>query len=326
MKFFFPFLLFVLCSCEISNTVIDSDFKIYRFENHLFNSTELDFIESQKKWDVELGAFSNSYYSFMTGVNSSSDSLIKNQLLLFINNKDMREVYDTIYNKFKDFSNIKNQLDIAFSENSLIFPRQPNPKIITMFSGFNYGVVVQDSLISIGLDFYLGDNSIFYDRLGDSEYLKFQKQEKFMLPNIMEAWYDSYFSIHHKKSNFLSELIYKGKIMFLLSKTLSEHSLEDRLRYSKGELSWCNENEAFIWKFLIENNLLFSTRDKEYRSYLNHSPFSKGMTTESPSRVAYFIGYEIVKKYMSINNDISLNELMLQDDYMLILNQSKYKP
>jgi len=71
---------------------------------------------------------------------------------------------------------------------------------------------------------------------------------------------------------------------------------------------------------------LFSTRDKEYRSYLNHSPFSKGMTTESPSRVAYFIGYEIVKKYMSINNDISLNELMLQDDYMLILNQSKYKP
>ena len=326
MKFFFPFLLFVLCSCDVNNVSSDSNLDIYRFENHLFSTTEANASVNKNIWDKELGDFSHSYYSFIANTDYRSDSLFNNQLFSFITNADMREVYDTINNKFKDFSNIKIQLDYAFSEHSRIFPNYPTPKIITMFSGFNYGVVIQDSLIAIGLDFYLGKNSVFYERLGDPEYLRFQKQSKFMLPNIMEAWYDSFFSRYNKKSNLLSELIYKGKIMFLLSKTLPKHSMEDRLRFSKSELNWCMENESLIWTFLIENNLLFSTRDKDYRSYLNYSPFSKGMTQESPSRIAYFIGYEIVNKYMNINSDISLNDLMLQNDHMLILNKSKYKP
>ena len=161
MKFFFPFLLLSLCSCEINNSDINSDLEIYRFENSLFNSTKLDFIENKQRWDSELGDFSNSYYRFVTGVNNSSDSLIKNQLLSFINNDDMRQVYDTILYQFNDLSNIKNQLDFAFNKNSLFFTSHPKPKIITMFSGFNYGVIIQDSLIAIGLDFYLGKNSIF---------------------------------------------------------------------------------------------------------------------------------------------------------------------
>ena len=81
-----------------------------------------------------------------------------------------------------------------------------------MFSGFNYGVIVEDSLVAIGLDFYLGKNSVFYQRLGDPEYLRFQKQARFITPNILEAWYDSFFSFTNKRTNFLSELIYKDII------------------------------------------------------------------------------------------------------------------
>ena len=326
MKFFFPFLLLLLCSCEINNTDINSDLEIYRFENSLFNSTKLDFIENKQRWDSELGDFSNSYYRFVTGFSNSSDSLIKNQLLSFINNDDMRQVYDTILYQFNDLSNIKNQLDFAFNKNSLFFTSHPKPKIITMFSGFNYGVIIQDSLIAIGLDFYLGKNCVFYDRLGDAEYLKFQKQKKFMLPNIMEAWFDSFFNGFNNSNDFLANMIYKGKIMYLLSRVLPERSLEDRLRFSKQELSWCVKNESLIWKYFIENNLLFSNREKEYRSYLNYGPFSKGMTKDSPSRIAYFIGAQIIDRYMSINSDVSLNDLMLQTDHMTILNNSKYKP
>jgi hypothetical protein len=57
MKFFFPFFLLLLCSCEINNTDINSDLEIYRFENSLFNSTKLDFIENKQTWDNELGDF-----------------------------------------------------------------------------------------------------------------------------------------------------------------------------------------------------------------------------------------------------------------------------
>ena len=142
-----------------------------------------------------------------------------------------------------------------------------------MFSGFNYGVIVQDSIVAVGLDFYLGENSIFYKRLNDPEYLKYQKQSKFLVPNIMEAWYDSFFSYTNMNINFISELIYKGKIMFLLSETVEEISFDRLLRYSKSDLDWCIKNEAAIWAFLIDNDLLFSTQQKDYRTYLNHAQF-----------------------------------------------------
>ena len=207
-----------------------------------------------------------------------------------------------------------------------LFPEYPVPNIITMFSGFNYGVIVEDSLIAIGLDFYLGKNSVFYQRLGDPEYLRSQKQAKFIIPNVMEAWYDSFFSFTNKRTNFLSELIYKGKIMYLISNTLENFPLADQLRFNNNDLEWCDKNESSIWAFLIDNDLLFSSREKEYRSYINHAPFSKGMTQESPSRIAYYIGYEIVEKYMKNNNEVSIKELMFEEDFMKILTKSKYKP
>ena len=169
------------------------------------------------------------------------------------------------------------------------FPEFSNPRIISMFSGFNYGVIVQDSIIALGLDFYLGDKSIFYQRLNDPEYLKYQKQLKFLVPNVMEAWYDSFFSHTNKNVNFLSQLIYKGKIMFLLSNTMPDISMDRLLRYSISDLSWCKKSAASIWAFLIENDILFSTKQKDYRTYLNHAPFSKGMPQDSPSRIAYYL-------------------------------------
>jgi len=114
--------------------------------------------------------------------------------------------------------------------------------------------------------------------------------------------------------------------MFLLSETMPDISFNRLLRYSESDLAWCKNSESSIWAFLIENDLLFSTRQKDYRSYLYHAPFSKGMPQDSPSRIAYYIGYEIVKSYMQKNRDITLYELMNDTDYNSILNKSKYKP
>ena len=72
-----------------------------------------------------------------------------------------------------------------------------------MFSGFNYGVITYDSVVAVGLEFYLGKNSVFYDRLGNPEYLKFQKQKKFMIPNIFESLFNRDFESYNKESNFL---------------------------------------------------------------------------------------------------------------------------
>ena len=323
MKFIYPFIFFLFVSCG-TNIEKQKQVNIYRFEDILFNSTNDNIEKNRKVWEEEIGDFSKIYYSFLSRSNSLDS--IDAELLSFINNFDMREVYDSINVKFEELEEIELDLSNSFKNFNLYFSEYNRPKIISMFSGFNYGVIVQDSIVAVGLDFYLGENSIFYKRLNDPEYLKYQKQSKFLVPNIMEAWYDSFFSYTNMNINFISELIYKGKIMFLLSETIEEISFDRLLRYSKSDLDWCKKNEAAIWAFLIDNDLLFSTQQKDYRTYLNHAPFSKGMTIESPSRIAYYIGYKIVKNYMQKNRDIKLKELMHESDFMSILNKSKYKP
>ena len=323
MKLIYPLIFFLFISCG-SNIEKQEEVKIYRFEEILFNSNKDNIEKNREIWEGQIGDFSKIYYSFLSRSNNLDS--IETELLSFVNNKDMKEVYDSLKIKFEKLEDYELDLSHAFKNFNIHFSEYNQPKIISMFSGFNYGVIVQDSMIALGLDFYLGKNSIFYQRLNDPEYLKYQKQSKFLVPNIMEAWYDSFFGYTNKNVNFLSELIYKGKIMFLLSETMPDISFNRLLRYSESDLAWCKNSESSIWAFLIDNDLLFSTRKKDYRSYLNHAPFSKGMTQQSPSRIAYYIGYKIVKNYMQKNKDVTVKELMHESDFMSILNKSKYKP
>jgi len=323
MRYFITILVLLLFACGLNKNDINT-VDIFRFENQIFQTNGSKIVADRLEWEGEVGSFAFSYYNFL--FNTNNDTVINNQILSFINNNDMREVYDTINVRFSSIANLKDNIGNSLHNFKTLFPEYPIPNIITMFSGFNYGVIVEDSLIAIGLDFYLGKNSVFYQRLGDPEYLRFQKQARFVTPNVLEAWYDSFFSFTNKRNNFLSELIYKGKIMYLISNTLENFPLADQLRFSNNDLEWCDKNESSIWAFLIDNDLLFSSREKEYRSYLNHAPFSKGMTQESPSRIAYYIGYKIVEKYMKNNNEVSIKELMFEEDFMKILTKSKYKP
>ena len=323
MRYFITILVLLLFACGLNKNDINT-VDIFRFENQIFQTNGSKIVADRLEWEGEVGSFAFSYYNFL--FNTNNDTVINNQILSFINNNDMREVYDTINLIFSSFEDLSKELGVSFQNFNILFPEYQSPKIISMFSGFNYGVIVQDSLIAIGLDFYLGKNSVFYQRLGDPEYLCLQKQAKFITPNVMEAWYDSFFSSSNKRTNFLSELIYKGKIMYLISITLENIPFGDQLRFSKTDLQWCDKNESSIWTFLIENDVLFSSREKEYRSYINHAPFSKGMTQDSPSRIAYYIGYKIVEKYMKNNNEVSIKELMFEEDFMQILTKSKYKP
>ena len=212
MRYFTTIFVLLLFACSLNKDDINN-IDIFRFENQIFQTNGSNIVADRLEWEGEVGSFAFSYYNFL--FNSNNDTIINNQILSFINNDDMREVYDTINLRFSSISNLKNDLGNSLYNFKTLFSEYPTPNIITMFSGFNYGVIVEDSIVAIGLDFYLGKNSIFYQRLGDPEYLRFQKQARFITPNILEAWYDSFFSFPNKRTNFLSELIYKGKIMYL---------------------------------------------------------------------------------------------------------------
>ena len=299
--------------------------KVNRFEQELFSITTDNLIEKSNSWATIFGSFPEFFAAQIMNSSQLTTAQYYDELLAFTHHKDMREAYDSTVVVFDDFSEFEHSLELAFGQFTNEFPSYHLPEITTFFGGFNYGVVTYDNNIAIGLENFLGANSKFYQFLGDPEYLRFQKQKKFILSNVMEVWYNEHFQKYLGGRDLLSQIIHKGKAMYFIDKMLVDISLEDKFRFTKSQMDWVIENEASIWEFLVHEDMLFSKKEIEFRSFVNYAPFAKGMPQESPGRVAYYIGYKMVNEYMD-NNKIDIEELMYLTDSRKFLQESKYKP
>jgi len=321
----FIFFLVAICLFSPFKKTKKTVLKVHRFEQELFSINAENLIEKSNKWDAAFGSFNEVFATQIIQISQLDDEQYYNKLLAFTQDKDMREAYDSTALLFLDFSEIQYDLECAFSRFAVAFPSYPIPEITTFFGGFNFGVVTYDNNIAIGLENFLGQNSKYYQYLGDPQYLRFQKQKRFISSNVMEVWFNEYFQKYCGGRDFLSQIIYKGKMMYFLGKMLPELAMEDKFRFTGEQMTWVEENEASIWEYFIHEDLLFSKKESEFRSFINYAPFAKGMPKESPGRVAYFIGYRMVSEYMK-NNKIDIEELMYLTDSKEFLQQSKYKP
>lgn len=301
------------------------DLKVNRFEQSLFAINNDNVEELAGKWDADFGTFNEVFATQIMQKGILTDTQYYHELLAFTQHNDMREAYDSVALLFADFSEIEEELEFAFGKFSVDFPSYPIPEITTFFGGFNYGVVTYDNNIAIGLENFLGKNSKYYSLLGDPEYLRFQKQRKFIVSNVVEVWINEHFQKYIGGRDLLSQLIYKGKVMYCIDKMLSESTMEDKFRFSKAQMDWVEENEASIWQYIVHEDLLFSKEEQQFRTFINYAPFAKGMPPEAPGRVGYYIGYRMVSEYMD-NNEIDTEDLMYLTDSREFLKQSKYKP
>lgn len=302
-----------------------NELDIYRFEQSLFETNEQKIDNDILLWEKRLGSFFESFNFEILRTNSKQENY-KNELLQFTTHPDMCEAYDTLIEKYLNIDFLEREMAIALGTYTEHFPKKKTPTVITYFSGFNFGVVTNDTILAIGLDYFLGKNCSFYKRLNSPEYMRAMNQKKFIMPFCFEAIVNNEFNQYDRAADFLSQMIFKGKIMYFLDVVLPEISAADKLRYSKTQFKWCQENEKNIWTFFIEKELLFSTEIKRFNSYINYAPFAKGMPKDSPGRIAYFMGWKIVNDYMDSNPSLSLQTLMQNINAQEILQQSGYKP
>jgi len=306
---------------EVSNRKID----IYRFEISLFSTDNSNIDERITEWDSELGPFLETFNTNILGTHLSNKNF-KKEILNFITHHDMRLAYDSVIKMYPQIDFLESELSENFHRYSQLFPKRPLPKVVTYFSGFNYGVVTNDSILAIGLDFFLGKDCSLYQRLNSPEYMRFFNQQEFILPFCFEAIANKEFPDSSYGLDFLSQMINKGKIIYFLNEILIKYDAADILRFSQAQLDWCYKNEKNIWSYLIDNDILYTTDIKKFRSYIDYAPFAKGMPNASPGRISYFIGWNIVNAYMENNKNMTLSQLMNNLDYHNILRKSRYKP
>jgi gliding motility-associated lipoprotein GldB len=236
-----------------------------------------------------------------------------------------RELYTEVQKKYSSFEPVQKELNTLLKHIKYYFPETKTPKVITVISEMDYNnkVIYTDSLVIISLELYLGKEHKFYQF---PKYLKQNFEQKQILPDVALSFSTKKITPFTEK-NLLSQMVYYGKQLYLKDLLLPDYSDADKIGFSPEQNKWCEENESYMWRYFLENELLYSDDQKLGNRFINPAPFSKfylEIDNESPGRVGTWIGWQMVRSYMN-NNDVPL-ENMLKMNAKELFEKSKYKP
>ncbi|QED37875.1 gliding motility lipoprotein GldB [Antarcticibacterium arcticum] len=243
-----------------------------------------------------------------------------------INDTIQHELNREVEKEFPDFSSEEDQLQSLFQHLKYYFPSFEAPTVITVTSEVDYKnkVLLADDYLFISLDTYLGKNHEFY--LGIQTYLKKNFERNQILPDVAAEYAKKYIPQPESKT-FLAHMLYYGKILYLKDILLPQTPDAVKIGYTAEEYTWAVENEEQIWKYFVERQVLFNSDTELYSRFLYPAPFSKfylELDNESPAMLGQYIGWEIIRQYMS-REKVSIRE-MLVTDAETIFNKANYKP
>ncbi|UOK42727.1 MULTISPECIES: gliding motility lipoprotein GldB [Flavobacterium] len=283
--------------------------KIERFDKLFYESKPED-----------LGQLKSKYPFFFPAGNPDTVWINK------IKNPLLQELYGEVKKKFPNDAAFENDLEQLFKRIQYNYPDQKTPRVITLISEVDKDAkaIYTDSIVLLSLDTYLGKDHRFYE--GFPKYMRQGFEPAQMMPDLVSS-----FSIGRiaqpADRTLLAQMIYFGKELYLKDMLLPDASDAAKIEYREDQIQWCKENESEMWKYFINNKLLYDTDTKLMQRFVAVGPYSKfylEIDSESPGRVGQWLGWQIVRSYME-NNDVPLKK-MLAMDAKEIFDNSKYKP
>ena len=321
--------LLLFYSCKNNNpdiSQVNVDVKIIRFDSMLFVNN----IDSINAW---LPGYLSKYPEFIdvytTGIISVGSSGNKNfskRFEEFISYTQGFEIDKTVSERFKDFNKVESQILTALKYYKYYFPNEDIPEIYTYISGFNQSITVSKTFIGIGLDKYLGINSTYYTDMTIPRYVRYRAEKRFIPIDIIRALAYNKYDYPDVEQNLLNKIIYEGKVQYFIDKMFPDVADSTKIGYTTKQIEWCNKNEKEVWTWLVNNEKLFITEYKDIRNFIGEAPFTVELSKESPGRIGVWVGWQIVKQYMKENPDVTLNNLMNNNDFQALLNSAKYNP
>lgn len=227
--------------------------------------------------------------------------------------------------QFADISAIQKELDDAMTRIHYLYPDWPIPEVYLFISGFNASIMFVDDNIAAGVDMYLGSNYEYYNRVV-YEYQKTTMRPECLATDVISAHLFRNIPFTSHKNRLLENMIYRGKIMYLLNEIMAREKAYDVMGYTRDQWNWCVKNERKIWNTIMDKRDLFKTDNMVLTSYLNDGPFTSEVSQDAPGRLGTWMGWRIVESYMNHNPEVSIQDLMDEGDAQMILEQSFYKP
>jgi hypothetical protein len=336
--------IFVSCNSNKNIPDVSSikvDLETRRFEKDFFAMDTLKVAESMHSILQKYPDFLPLFTANILGLDLDSLLIPGNRetqaVRMFIH--DYMPLKDSAEQLYSNFSNETNAIEQGLQFVKYYFPRYNIPQSVITFIGpinanfeTSFGVqgdVLTSKSFGIGLQLHMGKDFSFYrSREGLEEYPDFLSNnfDKEHIPvNCMRNIVDDLFPKSIKGAALIEQMVDRGRRMFLLTKFLPYTAEYLCMGYTKKQWDDAEKNEAVIWDFFLNNNLLNKTDDNIVQNYIGESPKTAELGEGAPGNIGTFSGLQIVKKYMDLYPKTSLGELM-KTNPREIYDKSKYKP
>ncbi len=315
-------LLFIGCGggdCQFEDEIATQpvDIQIDRLEENLFAAqSEADII-------AFLEANPNMANIFLDAPEYPSDTILAEKIFTLIKNPGMDTLYDEAENVYANMGEIEDKLEVAFGKLKTLIPETATPKFQTIVTGMYKDIFITDTLIIVGLDFFIGDEAT--NKPQHVPYYILSRYNKEHLASIIVKYLAGQVVAAGKKPTLLSEMIDFGKTYYLTKRLMPCTPDSILLGYTPQDMELINSNEAVIWATFLENEVLYETSHITKRKFLGERPNIYEIDQKCPGRVGAWVGWQIVNSYME-RNDVDIKTLISDADNDKIFMQSGYKP
>jgi hypothetical protein len=311
---------------DVSNIKVQIDVK--RFDKDFFALDTNNVEASLNKLQQQYPTFLNDYLYNILGIEPMPDSVTK-KVKRFI--YDYKPVYESVQSTFAATEKTQKEIAKGCQFVKYYFPEYKLPQHIVTFVGpvEGYANVLTNEGLAVGLQLYLGsDYSLYQTGFVREVYAEYQSrrfEQEYIPVNCMKNILDEIYPAANPDQPLVYQMIEAGKRLYMLDQFLPETADSLKTGYTQAQLDGCYENEATIWNFFLQNNLLYITDPSQTRDYLTDGPRTELLGEASPGFIGQFVGWQIVKKWMSEDSKRTLPEL-LKTPAKEIFEEAKYKP
>lgn len=310
------FCLLLLASCTKNE-----DVSLIRLDQKLFSGKSPDSVRALLNQNPSVSQL------YFNANGAGNDTALVRELTNRVNNPALNEFNTQIQADFGDMADLKKQLADAFTKIKKDFPDFKSPKIVTVVTGFlGPDLVVTDSLIIIGLDYFAGPKAKFHPPDQEfPQYILRRYQKEYIVPAIVFAISDKYNATNRTDQTILADMVYYGK-GYVFTKTMMPDIADSLvIGYSDKQLTQTFNAQDVVWGHFIDNQLLYQTSPAIKQRYLNERPFTAEIGQACPGAIGRWVGWRIVGRYHDEHSNVSIPELMRNADARQIFEQSGYK-
>ncbi len=304
---------------------VEEKIAIARYDRLLYEYVSAHSVVAWQKMNTDYTRITRLLIEDILQLGSVMEPSINQQLISYFKDSVLIQLFDDVEEKYRNLDFLEKQLAGSFRQLKKEIPSLTVSRIYTQVSALNESIIVEDSLIGISLDKYMGrDYPLYRDYYYDYQCRTMTPDR--IAPDCLSFYlqYEYPFGFMTRPS-LLNVILYFGKIHYIVSRVLGYNSMEEELGYTPEEIKWCRKNKNLVWERMVARGHLRSTDPMIVRSYTRPSPQPVHFSgEEAPPFIGIWMGARIIESYMKNNRKVTFRQLLEDKDYLRILHESGF--